>query len=256
MSSQTVDNIFRPSLFLTSGSYSNGIQSLAGDYYAAYAFHPGDYVDAGYEMIRLEHPSWEYNQSLVYAGGGLNYYPYYLQCHYARLSGTYDAKGVVFSYNDKGNVVSLVSYYNWDLFYFGFSYTYLEVSGYKEITSHQAGPRLAWLISPLVVLSAAPLYSHLSDGRKLFSLLVQSSFNFSSEFFFQLSGSVGERAYYFHPDLLTLYNQDDTQRTALGVRCEYEIWKPITLVASYQHSSFAGYTVQYATIGVKGAFAF
>jgi hypothetical protein len=207
-------------------------------------------------MVNLGHSLWTYDQSLAVAGGGINYYPYYFHVHYARLDGKYERKDFIYSYKDLGNIMNVRSSYNWDLFYFGFSYTYLEIFGYKYIMSHQAGIRFDWLMSPSLVISMAPLYSQMSDGRKLFSISAQSSYYLFSELLFHISVSFGERAYYFHPDILTLYNQNETQHTVLGVRCEYIFWEPLTLLASYQSSNFDGYTVQYATIGVKGLLSF
>jgi hypothetical protein len=70
----------------------------------------------------------------------------------------------------------------------------------------------------------------------------------------QLSGVLGKRAYYFDPDLLTVFNQDDTQEHLWGVRAEYTIGGVFTLIGSYQSTGFTGYTVNYTAVGVRARF--
>jgi hypothetical protein len=63
------------------------------------------------------------------------------------------------------------------------------------------------------------------------------------------SAVFGKRAYYFDPDLLTIFNQDETQESLWTVRTEYTIGGVATLIGSYQSTGFTGYTVKYPASG-------
>jgi hypothetical protein len=145
---------------------------------------------------------------------------------------------------------------NWDLFYFGLHGTYVTGTGYKNVQSVQMGFRTDWLMSPSLSLSIDPMYSYVSDGRRLFSLGGDVTVMPITSLKLQLSGFLGKRAYYFNPELLTIYNQDQTQSFLVSGRVEYALWGPLTLVGAYQSTTFTGYKIQYATVGLKGFFTF
>ncbi len=254
--SQKISGSVSPSLYYTNGTYSNTMTSDGYDAFTSLGLSGGDYMIAGFSTMNIDSSTWKYVQKTIVLGALGNYYPFYLKANYGFVSGTYERKDVQYVYDDKTNIFNASAIYNWDLFYFGIHGSYVNGTGYKNIHSVQAGLRTEWLLSPTMSMSIDPLYSYVSDGRKLFSVGGEFVAVPFTSFKIQASGSVGRRAYYFNPDLLTIFNQDQTQSLLWGGRIEYGVWGPITLVGSYQSTTFTGYTIHYATAGIKGFFTF
>ena len=253
---QKISGSVTPSLYYTSGTYSNTMTSSGYDAFTSLGLTGGDYLIAGFSTMNIDSSTWKYGQKTIILGAFGNYYPFYLKANYGFVSGTYERKDVQYTYDDNIDIFNASAIYNWDLFYFGIHGSYVNGTGYKNIQSVQVGLRTDWLLSPTMSFSIDPLYSYISDGRKLYSIGGEFVVVPFPSFKIQASGSVGRRAYYFNPELLTIFNQDQTQSLLWGGRIEYGIWGPISLVGSYQSTKFTGYTIQYATAGIKGFFTF
>jgi hypothetical protein len=156
---------------------------------------------------------------------------------------------VQFAWSYKTNYLN-----NVDLFFFGPAYTYVNVRGYKTLQCHQVGLHGEWIIDPAFSVSVAPLYTTLTDGRSLVSATAGMKYSPVEPLVLQVSGVWGKRAYYFNPDLLTVFNQDETQENLWSVRAEYTVGGIVTLIGSYQSTAFTGYTVKYLALGVRGRF--
>ncbi len=248
--SQTV---FSPSFYYTYGDYSTGSFSNDASVYASIKIAAkGDYLIAGFDKLLIKNPAYNFDQKMIVAGIIKNEYPFYFKLNYAYINGSFESNAnPVLNYTDKTNLINGGLLYNFDLFFVGFTYTYLNLDGLKSINSHQIETDFIWQASPNFILSVKPLYTQVTDGRKLFSTNVKFDFPVSN--IFKLSGdvSVGERAYYFNPELLTIYNQDETQKTTASVRAEYQFIKAVRIVVSYQYAEFDKFNINYFIGGIK-----
>ena len=254
--SQLGNSSIAPSVYYTNGKYSNTMSSIGVDAFSVIGIKSGDYFLGGFSTMNIDSSLWKYDQTMFVVGVIGNYYPFYFKANYGFIKGTYNRKDVVYSYDDKTNIFNGTVMYNLDLFYFSFHNAFVNTVGYKNVQSFQTGLRTDWLFLPAVSFSLDPVYSQISDGRKLFSIGGEITLLPFSSLKIQASGFVGKRAYFFNSELLTIFNQDETQNSLIGGRVEYGIWGPITIIASYQSTKFSGYSITYSTIGLKGFITF
>jgi hypothetical protein len=251
---QVPTTVLFPSAYYTAGSYSSGTRSDSYSGYASISFHGFDYLVAGYDKMLMESSTWTYDQHLFVVGGQKNLYPFYLKLNYGGLKGTFSLPSARYSYDDHIDILNGGLLYNVDLFFVGPTYTYVNVRGYKTLQCHQVGLQGEWVIDPAFSVSLTPLYTTLTDGRSLVSATAGMTYSPVQPLVLQVSGVLGKRAYYFNPDLLTIFNQDETQESLWSVRAEYTIGGVATLIGSYQSTGFTGYTVKYLALGVRARF--
>jgi hypothetical protein len=128
-------------------------------------------------------------------------------------------------------------------------------------TTQQITLRLEWAVTPVVGLSVRPSFSKVSDGRELYSVSGKLSLAPHRNLGVRAGGTVGERASYFDNDLLVIYNQLDTQRSAYFAQVETRVWRQFVLTAEYIKTRFhdvpaAGipgrdYSISYIVAGIK-----
>ncbi len=249
--SQPSTTTFLPAGYYTAGSYSNGNSSNSYAGYATVAFGGLDYVVAGYDAMTIQSTPWTYDQQFFVVGALKNLYPFYVKLNVGRIEGTFKLAGQRYSYADQTDILNGGFLYNVDVFYVGATYTYMSVSGYTNVRSHQIGLQGDWLLDPAFNLSIRPLYSRVTDGRSLISVGGEVSYAPWKTLVLRVSGMAGKRAYYFNPDFLTVFNQNETQKSLWGIRMEYTIVSGLTVIGSYQSAGFSGYTVRYAAIGAR-----
>ncbi len=249
--SQPSTTTFLPAGYYTAGLYSNGNRSNSYAGYATVALRGLDYVVAGYDGMTIQSSLWSYDQQFFVVGGMKNLYPFYVKVNVGRIDGTFRLAGQRYSYNDQTDILNGVFLYNVDLFYVGATYTFMSVRGYTNVRSNQIGLQGDWLLDPALSVSIRPLYSRVTDGRSLISVGGEVSYAPWRTLLLRMSGMVGKRAYYFNSDLLTVFNQDETQKSLWGIRMEYTVTSGLTLIGSYQSAGFSGYTVRYAAIGAR-----
>jgi hypothetical protein len=240
-----------PSVYYTEGSYSNGTQATSYAGYASISRNAFDYLVTGYEMISIESSTGTYDQRMFVIGGLKNLYPFYLKLNYAGVKGTFRESGTQVTSVDGIDIVNAGLQYNLDLIILGLTYTYENVSGYKDVRCHQVGLTGIWLIDPAFSVSVSPLYTTLTDGRSLKSVSAGISLSPWQPLVVQAFGALGKRAYHFNPENLTVFNQDETQKNLWGVRGDLSIGGGVTIVGSYQLTSFVGYSIEYLTIGAR-----
>ncbi len=240
-----------PSAYYTAGTYSGGARSDSYSGYASISSHGFEYLVAGYDRMLIESSTWTYDQHLFVVGGQKNFYPFYLRLNYGGIKGTFDLPSARYSYDDHIDILNCGLLYNIDLFFVGPTYTYVNVTGYKTLQCHQVGLQGEWFIDPAFGVSLSPLYTTLTDGRSFISATAGMSYSPVQPLVVQVSGVFGKRAYYFNPDLLTVFNQDETQENLWSVRAEYTVEGVVTLIGSYQSTDFTGYTVKYLALGVR-----
>jgi hypothetical protein len=249
VSAQQLPTSLLPAAYYTSGSYSNGNRSDSYAGYATVSLRGLDYIVAGYDGMTIQSSGWTYNQQLIVVGGMKNFYPFYAKVNIGRIDGTFRIPGQQYSYEDQTDILNGGLLYNADLLYFGATYTFMSVRGYSTVRCHQLGLQGDWLIDPALRLSVRPLYTRVTDGRSLISVTGEVTYVPWQSLLLQVSGMMGKRAYYFNPDHLTVFNQDETQKSLIAVRTEYTFTPGVTLIGSYQSAGFLGYSVRYATIG-------
>jgi hypothetical protein len=127
----------------------------------------------------------------------------------------------------------------------------LTADSLEKQSAHQLNLKVEYIIHPKVFLSIKPNLSKIEDGRNLFSAAFKIHYLPIHELLLKAGGFTGERAYYFDPDLLTIFNQNDTQKLQLFGTVEYFPSYLLKLAVSFQHTKFAGYSINYYTAGVK-----
>jgi len=248
---------FSPSAYYTYGDYSTGNYSHDVSAYTSIKLsRKNDYFILGFDKLIIKNPVYEFDQKMFAGGIIKNVYPFYLKFNYAHINGDFSSNLInsspnINNYTDKTNLFNGGLLYNFDLYFVGFTYTYLNLDGLKSVNSHQVETDLIWQVSPKFIFSVKPLYTYVTDGRRLFSVNVKFDLPVSHNVKFSADGSFGERAYYFNPDLLTIYNQDETQRTTLSFRGEFQLLKALKFIASYQYAEFNIFNINYIIGGIK-----
>lgn len=254
-----------PSYYYTFGKYSDGIQSVSNSGFLKFNLNYNDYLIGAYDNIKITSYYWNYKQQMYLAGGFKNFYPFYFKLNYAYISGRFIPKDDSSdAYTSKTNLINSELIYNYNLFFLGAGYTYLNMTGTdKPMQGGQAGIYFGWQLSTKLFLSIRPVYSFLNDGRKLYSAKAILSWSPSKKLTFSFGAMIGKRAYFFDPDYFVIYNQDETQTSWYEARAELNLSKRLSVVGFYQRTEFSSsptlvydYTVSYAGVGVKYAIIF
>lgn len=245
-----------PSVYYTRGNYSNGNTSDSYSAYASIQLGYSDFIFLGTDNLLINNPAWKYDQKTIVIGGIKNLYPLYLKLNYAHIKGEFDYKPFPYKYSDYINLYNAGFLYNVDLFYLGASVTYLNLIGFKAVESQQYELNIGWVISPGLSLFLKPNFSSVSDNRKLYSAGAKLTYLPVSSLIISLGGFIGSRAYYFNSDLLTIYNQNDTQKMGGDIRAEYWISEKLKVIGSYQYLKFDQFRINYFVGGIYLAFPF
>jgi hypothetical protein len=139
----------------------------------------------------------------------------------------------------------------------GLTYTFENAIGIFNTNSlkhqqiHQLTGRIDYIYSPSLFLSVRPNFSSLKDGRELYSLSGKITYFPIITTSIKVYGFYGERAYYFDNDLLTLFNQDETQKYQAGVQLDYYPSYYLLLSAGVQHTKFQTISINYFVAGIR-----
>jgi len=68
---------------------------------------------------------------------------------------------------------------------------------------------------------------------------------------FEAGSLGGRRVYYYDPDLLIVYNQDEAQSGQWTMRVEISYFRPFSIIGVYQLAQFDGYSISYGVVAVK-----
>lgn len=277
VNAQVQKSAFIPSVYFTNGSYTNGNSSKSVSIYNSFLLNGFDYITLGYDMLNIENPLWDYDQNYFVINGFKNVYPFYFSLGYAHIKGDFksinhtnlfyssefgeiygfkqDADNYYYEYSDFTNIYSASIKYNYNLFYFGGSAVYLNSIGFKDVSNIQLSLSFDWLISPKLTLTVAPYSSGISDGRNLYSVESFITYRFNNKFNVTAGGFAGERAYYYNPDYLIVFNQIETQKYLLKLKGEFKITPNFNLNAIFQKTKFSGYQITYLTAGISYYFS-
>jgi hypothetical protein len=240
-----------PSVYYTYGDYSNKTRSNSISGYVPFTWNGFDYITLGYDNLNINNTDWKYHQQLFLAAGSFNFYPFYLKFGYLHIKGDFDFKPFPFEYSDFLNLYAAEVLYNINLLYLGISFDYSNLIGYQALVIKHYGASLNWIVNPKFSLELKPLYTSITDGRKLYAASLALNYSPTKSLTLKLYGFAGERAYYYDEDLLTMFNQNETQKNLVSFRVEYDIIKELILIGNYQYTEFQNYIIRYYVAGIK-----
>lgn len=244
---------FTPSVYYTYGNYSNNNYSNSYSAYGKLVIDRLNYLVAGFDDLLIHSRDWNYDQQTVLIGGFKNYYPFYLKANYLYIQGEFNYKpfGRLYDYTENTHLINGEVLYNVGFVFFGASYSFLSLKGLESIYSNQIGLSFIWRAKSNLSIAVKPYYTAVSDERSLFSAMVKVNYSPWENLMLILNAAGGERAYFFNTDLLTIFNQPETQKTHGSVRVEYSPFQNFAIIGAYQHSEFSDYTIDYFVGGFK-----
>jgi hypothetical protein len=166
-----------------------------------------------------------------------------------------------YNYADNTNLISadFSTYYNgW---FAGASGTFTKANGFltpdslREQTILQIVLRIEYYFNRELFFSVKPAYTNAQDGRKLISATWKVLYRPFDEFLLKASAAIGQRAYYFDTDQLTIFNQDQSQRSLYSLQAEYSLPFNTDIIAAAISTQFANYHVNYFAAGIRSRFA-
>ena len=245
---------FSPSLYYTYGDYSNGNSSNSIAGYGTIAINNFDYFSLGIEKLSIDNSSWTYDQYNLSAGFLKNIYPFYISANYMHVNGKFSRKDFFYEYNDYMNVYNIGLTYNYHRIFLSGIFSYADLNGYRSVVNRQYEIGFTWLAADYLTLDLKPAHTNLSDGRSLYSVSGSITYYPVKNLTASISGFIGERAYYFNNQLLTVFNQDETQKSMYELRLEYKLSNKILVSGSYQRTEFNSYEINYYILGLKAFF--
>lgn len=127
--------------------------------------------------------------------------------------------------------------------------------GILQQSTNQFTGRLEWIAGPRIFLSLKPSYVKPKDGRSLTSVAGKIHYLPVNQLLLKVGGMIGKRAYYFDSDILTIFNQDETQKNLIFGQLEYSPVKQFTLILAVQHTEFETFSINYYIAGIKTNFS-
>ncbi len=241
---------FSPSFWYTRGDYSDNNYS---DSYAGY-IAIGNFKHTlllGYDNLTINNKNNKYVHRYFNAGGILGFTNLYVKLIYGYAEGAYKPKINKYKFTDINNLYSFDAFYTDYTLYTGVSYSFQEQRGYVSRKVYQFMLRFEYIPHWRVLLSAKPLFTNVTDGRELFGVNGRVHYLPFDRFLIKAHGFYGERAYFYDPDLLVLFNQDETQKYLAALQLEYYFSNNFNLAAGFQHTSFGSYKINYYILGVR-----
>ncbi len=251
---QLSQTIISPSAYYTHGAYSNKNSSNSLAIYSTLKTNNDIYFIAGYDNLNINNPDWTYLQQMFAAGTILGINSFYVKANYAHIKGDFDYKPFLDRYSDFSNLYNADLFCYFDANYLGAAYTHLNQIGLKAQKVNQITLRFERIFSYNFFASLKPSVSLLSDKRKLFSAAVKFHYLAAPEWLAKAGGFYGKRAYYFDSDLLTIFNQDETQKYLAFLQVEYVPNPSIRFIGGYQYTKFTTYSISYFILGIRTNF--
>ena len=257
------DSVFvSPAYYFTNGDYSTGQSSTSSSYYNTLGLAKNSFVTLHFDDLNIDANTWEYNQKIYLFNFQQNYFPYFLKLNYGNIVGEFNFKPTTdfdyksFTYKDKSKLYNAeITFYN-NLFNYGINFTRIFVEGILSTDSlrkqnvNQINLKIENYFNSQIFYSVKPSYNILKDGRKEFSTSIKAQYFFNNKILFSVGGFIGKRSYYFDSDALTLFNQNETQKSQIYYQAEY-FYDKIKFFAMYQTTDFGNYKINYLTAGIK-----
>jgi hypothetical protein len=243
-----------PSAFYTNGDYSTDAKSNSIAVYNALQLAEDFFLINHYEYLSIDNKDYNYIQQAFLAGGIVDLFPYYIKFNYVHYKGDFDYKLFDYKYNDYTNLYNLDFIYFINLFYLGAAYTRLNQIGFAKIISNQVTLRLEKILSNYVFISLKPNFTRLDNGKNLFSISAKLHYAPATGLLVKVGGFIGERAFYFDSDILTIFNQNSIQKYQIFGQVEYSPIQQLSLILGYQQTQFEDFKINYMIAGIKGNF--
>lgn len=253
------------SYYLTTGNYTIDKSSLSNAGYVTAAIDYQWFPTVAYDHLTIKSKQWNYTQNMLLGGLMYSSYPYTVKAYYAYLPAEFTYKPKLpagtpsFDYRNISNLVSFECSRYIDELFVGAAYTHLHAIGpiadFKEVqNTNQLTMRMDYPLTEGVTVSVIPgWFTSQRDKRSLFSMLFKLQYQYSELLRLKAGGMAGNRAYYFDNDLLTLFNQDETQTQNFNAQIDYRVTGAVSVAALYVHSEFTGYQINYLGAGIKGS---
>lgn len=249
---QETDSFYvSPSFYFTHGNYSDSSRSNSYAFYQTTQLSKEFFSILHYENLKISNEDWDYIQQAFLTGGIIDLHPFYFKLNYVHYKGDYDYKPFPDTYSDYTNLFNIDAYYFSDWYYLGASYVHLNRIGYATQKSDQITLRLEKVLSKELFLSLKPTFIKLLDGRELYSIAVKMHYQPYTDLIFKAGGFGGQRAFYFDSDLLTIFNQDETQKYLFFAQAEYSPIRQLNFILGFQNTKFTSYKINYFIAGIK-----
>ncbi len=252
---------FSISFFYTHGAYSEGRKSNSFALYNTVGVTDNFYLIAHYDHLPIKNGDWEYLQQTFLGGMIADFFPVYVKFNYAHYKGKFNYLPVPDEYSDFTNLYFGDVFYYTDGYYIGAAFNHLNMigqaydnfgfKGFSKKTVNQLTLRIEKILSYDIFLSIKPSYTRVSDGRELYSVALKMHYLLLPEVLIKVGGFAGERAYYFDSDLLTIFNQDPTQKYQAFIQADFSISNELKFIAAYQHTKFTLFEINYFIAGLR-----
>lgn len=244
-----------PSLYYTNGSYDNNRKSNSIATYNTFTLNHKSFLTVAFDNLSINESDWKYKQQSITAGLSFNIFPITFKGNYMHIKGDFEYLPFEFPYSDFTNIYNVDATVYLNPFYTGLSYTFNNKTGLSNRQVHQLTGRIEYIPHYKFFISLKPSYSNLNDGRELYSISLRMHYLVHTNFIIKAGGFAGERAYYFDSDLLTIYNQDETQKYQFFAQLDYVPSYSIAFILSYIHTGFSSYKINYVVAGVRSYFS-
>ncbi|MBA4250563.1 MAG: hypothetical protein C0425_04225 [Chlorobiaceae bacterium] len=259
--SQVSGNLLQSSIFYTNANYDNENKSNSFAFYNTLEISKNIFLLNSYDNLTIDNPAWDYNQQMFLGGVSTSFSNVFLKFIYLHLKGNFNYNASeLFNYSDFTNLYSFDFIFQDKINFYGIAYSHLNATGVlsqdslPKQTVNQFTLRYERILGERFLIAVRPNFSLLQDGRNLFSLGGKIHYLPFSQLLIKVGGFAGKRAYYFDNDLLTLFNQNETQKSQIYLQAELNLIKQITLIASYQNTTFENYEINYFVIGIRSRF--
>lgn len=249
------------SFYYTHGAYSEGRKSNSFAFYNTVGITNNMYLIAHYDYLPIKSNDWEYLQQTFLGGIIANIFPFFLKFNYAHYKGKFNYLPIPDEYSDYTNLYSADLFHFTDGYYFGAAFNHLNMigeayddfgfKGFSKKAVNQLTLRVEKILSYDIFLSVKPSYTKVSDGRELYSVALKMHYLLLPDVLIKLGGFAGERAYYFDSDLLTIFNQDPTQKYQVFAQADFSITDELKFIAAYQHTKFTLFEINYFIAGIR-----
>ena len=252
-----------PGVFYTHGEYSDSRYSHDLAAYGTVGIHERHFLTLVYDNIFIEHDEFTFRQEMGIAALLLSRQPWALKLDYGQIVGRFRLKNPLVHLRDESQLYSAELLHWRPTFTLGLSVSSIPVT--IMIPDDNGSPSLdgvsrdaqQYTLRGEVVLHPQwrailrPNYTWDMDGRRLYSTTAQVNYQPTPRLLVKLGLLLGDRAYYFDNELLTIYNQNETQRELLSAKAEYDLGKRFLLVGEYINTRFDGYSITYTVLGLK-----
>ena len=213
-------------------------------------------ITGGYDNLKIDSVGWDYTQKSYVIAPYYYFGSFFVKAAYMGISGDFNlypssTGGVTYNFaTDKTKIYSF-ELGNFGYYYTaGLGYTHSKLTGYKHLFVDQYTARYQFVPDYRWLFGVRPTHTSTTDGRKYFSCMFRANYLVIPYLVAKASVNIGNRMYYFDNDLLTVFNQDQTQNKNFGLELDYYMGK-FVLQGAWQYNEFEKQPTRYFILGVK-----